>query len=217
MNERGVLVLGEGRHELGSELDSPLHADKLPALPRLIHRLLSEPRNVSYTCQAFKTVRAIHGRGRKFAKKTTVAVRRAKQEGFAAIAIVIDRDRRPDRERIGALQEGRTAVDGPSYPPCALGVAVETFDAWMIADGTAVGAAGGDSTRSHPSPEEMDGKEGTDRHPKDRAVSLFGAGNLGDSYASAASNVDLELLARHCSRGFKPFADEVRDRIGPAV
>lgn len=216
MNECTVLVLGEGRHELGSELDSPLHGDELPALPRLIHRLLSESRRASYTCRAFKTVRAIHGRGGKFAKKTVAAVRWAKRNGFGAVVIVIDRDRRPDRERLTALRQGRDLVGGPPYPPCALGVAVETFDAWMIADNRAIKAAGGDSGKCHSTPESLDGREGTGRHPKDRAAEILGQG-LGEKYAAVAAVVDLELLEKQCPKGFKPFADEVRQRIGPTV
>ena len=217
MSERGVLVFGEGRHELGSKLGVALAAEELSALPRLIHRLLGEPDDVRYTCETFKTVRAAHGSGGKFAKKTAAAVRRAKSRGSAAVAVVIDRDRRPDGDRLGALTAGRSFVEGVEYPPCAVGTAVEAFDAWMIVDGTAVRGAGGDSTKCHLTPEGLDGKERTGMHPKDRAADLLGSGGLGDKYAAIAEVVDLELLERQCPKGFKPFADDVRERIGPAV
>ena len=158
MSERGVLILGEGRHELGSELDTALQAPDLPALPQLIHRLLGKPKHTSYTCRAFKAVRPFHGRGGKFTKKTAAAVRRARREGFAAVAVVIDRDRKTDAERIAALRQGRDLADRPDYPPCAVGTAIETFDAWMIVDGTAVKAAGGNPESCHPSPETLNGE-----------------------------------------------------------
>jgi len=217
VSERGVLVFGEGKHELGDELGVPLTAEQLPALPRLIHRLLGEPENVYYTCEPLKTLPAAHGSGRKFAKKTAAAVRRAQDNGFTAVVVLIDRDRQPDRDRLGALTEGRSHVEGVQYPPCAVGTAVEALDAWMIADGTAVGAAGGDSANCHPAPEGLDGKEGTGNHPKDRAAELFGRGGLGEKYALVAEAVDLELLEKQCPKGFKPFADDVRERIGPVV
>lgn len=216
MSERGVLVFGEGKHELGDELGVALTAEQLPALPRLIHRLLGEPENVRYTCEPLKALPAAHGSGRKFAKKTAAAVRRAQDNGFTAVVVLIDRDRQPDRDRLGALTEGRSHVEGVQYPPCAVGAAVEALDAWMITDGAAVKAVGGNAARCHPSPESMDGTEQTGNHPKVRATEILGKG-LGEKYAAIAGVVNLELLEKRCPKGFKPFADDVRDRIGSVV
>ncbi len=97
-------------------------------------------------------------------------------------------------------------------------MAVEAFDAWMIADGNAVSAAGGDGSRSHPDPEKLSGKEGTGSHPKDRAAEIFGGhAKLTEAYMAVADNVDLEVLAKACPRGFEPFAEDVREKIRPAV
>ena len=221
MSNQRVVVFGEGQHELGNVLDEVLSEDQLPALPQLIHRLMDNPSSVEYTCRNFKKVLPAHRRGQKFAGKVMRAVRQARRNGFSAVAIVIDRDREPDKGRIGALREGRDAVNGSEYPPCAVGCAVETFDAWMIADGKATGLAGGDSSKSHPEPEKLHGKRDTSRdHPKNRAAEILGVSvkNIPASkYATVALHVDLELLDKACPKGFKPFAAEVRKKILPVI
>jgi hypothetical protein len=146
-------------------------------------------------------------------KKTVSAIRKANKEGYAGLAIVIDRDEYPDKDRIGALREGREAIESETSPPCALGCAVEAFDAWMLADRGAVAGAGGnvDALPVHPE---------TVRRPKEAAGRVFettaGSG-LGAYYAQVAAAVGLDLLKKACPLGFAPFAQEVRDRLGPVV
>jgi hypothetical protein len=217
---KSVLVISEGRHEMGAALNVPLNSKALPALPRLVHRLTGCPPDVTYACKSFTDVPHAHGKGHKYAKKAQQAIREAGQGGFDALAIVIDRDRRPDSRTLRPLRQGRDALAQEAFPACAIGTAVETFDAWMIADGKAAKAAGGDPAKTHPNPESLDRKEGTDKHPKDVADAVFdteGGSGLGPMYAVVAEHVDLELLENACPQGFAPFAAEVRERIRPAV
>ena len=213
-----IAIYGDGRHELGRNLGRELSPDSLPALPELVHRLLRSPSHLTYTPKSFPAVPPVHGRGRKYARKAQRAIREAGRLQFAAAAILIDRDRQPDAKRIVPLREGRDALMYGGFPACAVGMAVEAFDAWMIADAKAAEAAGGDPAKSHPSPESLDGREGSGKHPKDVAAEVFGsAKGLGGKYAVVAANVDLSRLEEACPKGFKPFADEVRGRIGPVV
>lgn len=218
MSALGIAVYGEGKHELGGKFEQALSPDSLPSLPRLVQRLLEYPQEVAYTCRRFKDVPAVHTRGQKFAKKVIRAIRQAKRDGFTALAIVIDRDGKPDRERIHALRGGRDALPAQEYPPCAVGTPVEAFDAWMIVDPKAVQGAGGDHRQCHAHPEKLNGKEETGRHPKDIAGAIFGGKRgLGSKYAAVAEKVDLGLLGRKCPKGFAPFAKEVQTRILPVV
>ena len=218
MSIRRILVLGDGEYDLGPALGEERSPEGLFALPRLVHRLLRNPREVAYTCQRFPSIPAVHGRGHKYARKAQSAIRQAHQGQYHAVTIVIDRDRRSNAKTIVPLREGRDAMAPMSFPPCAVGMAVEAFDAWMISDGKAVKAAKGEPTKSHPAPEKLDGKEGTGRHPKDVAAQVFsGKASLTASYAAVAEHVDLELLARACPLGFAPFAQEVRERIAGAA
>ena len=219
MTDRRVLVFGEGPHEIGRKVDTELSCEELPALPRLVHRFADEPKSATYVCRRFKDVRAVHGKGRKFTTKVIRAMRQAQRDGFLGAVIVMDRDRQPDRERIDALRQGRDAADDAGCPPCAVGTAVETFDAWMIADADGIKTAGGDPTKAPPNPESLDAKAGP-RHPKDVAHDVFGAAEgsgLGEKYAHVAREADLTTLERNCPKSFAPFAKEVRERIAPAL
>ncbi|MCK4623700.1 MAG: hypothetical protein KAV00_00175 [Phycisphaerae bacterium] len=129
MKSRQVLVFGDGRHELGDQLDQPLAHNQLPALPRLVHRLLKEPTRTTYTCRYSKDVPRIHGRMHRYAKKVIWAIVEASRNDFDAVVIVIDRDRRAEKETIQPLREGRDSCSISGRPPCAVGCAVETFDA----------------------------------------------------------------------------------------
>ncbi len=149
-------------------------------------------------------------------------MRWAATEKFDALVYVIDRDRNRPANTIHAMQEGRDAAEKKTPLPCAVGTAVEAFDAWFIADANAVKAAGKgagwNQGATHPQPEKLGGEEGYGQHPKDlAAVILGGVIGLGDKYASIACHVDLDQLAKTCPKGFAPFADEVRRRIGPVV
>jgi len=62
-----VLVLGDGRHELGAVQGRSLNSDNLPALPLLIHRLIDCPAHVSYTCEPFRRTKPVHTKGHKYA------------------------------------------------------------------------------------------------------------------------------------------------------
>lgn len=236
MADMRIMVFGDGPNELGKpELWGQwLPAGDLGALPQIVDHLLKNPKDVEYSAEKFKkniphtaikiddipkdaniSTRIKH----KSARKVQNAILLAKANGCQAIIILIDRDTKPDSERIALLKEGRdTLATYVGYPVCAVGCAVETFDAWMIADGKAIGLAGGDASRSHREPEKMDGKEDTGRHPKDRAGEVFGGKTgLSPKYAAVALHVDLELLEKACPKGFKPFAEEVRDKILPTI
>ncbi len=223
MSDRVVMIFGEGPHEIGREYEKCLTTeDGLPALPRLVDRLLGSPEGVSYRCFQLKRVRHVHhGRSRSgLARKATEAIRlAAAEEDCVGAVIAVDRDRERDAVRIGQLREGRDAAASLTPIPAAVGAPVETFDAWMIADAKAMRAAGTGEEAPHPNPEGLNQKEGTGgNHPKDYAGSQFGGKQgLGAKYAVIAHEADLEQLRRVCRRGFAPFAREVCDRIGPVV
>lgn len=204
---------------MGTHDGDPESPEQLGALPRLVHRLLDNPESVEYECRSFKSVTHVPGKAtNKFARKVKRAIQDAKLEGYDGVVVVIDRDREPDRDRIDVLREGRDDMQADGYTPCAVGTAVEAFDAWMIVDGKAISAADGDASISHTDPEKLDRTEGTGHHPKDRAARIFGTGRgLGRTYAAVAAKVDIELLKRRCPQGFAPFAEEVAEHLVPLV
>ena len=210
-----VLVYGDGPHELLHEWNELLAHGDLPALACLVDRLIDGRGHIQYEMRLFRQSRHTRGKGLGNEKKTITAMFAAKQLGFDGMVILIDRDRKPRSETSDALVRGRDAV-GPAGCPCAVGAAVEAFDAWMIIDGRAVQQAGGENARCHGDPEKLQGKEGTGQHPKDWAASLFGSKRgLGQKYAIIARHVDLDMLKKRCPEGFEPFAREVEQQIRP--
>ncbi len=228
-----ILVMGEGEHELGAvpanvgNEPRPLDSESLPALPKLIHRLLDQPNGVRYFARSngfprrhiqrnlrSRTPVGLSGHG----KRVVWAMRWAARERFDALVYVVDRDHKRPAETIHAMEAGRVAAEKNTPLPCAVGTPVEAFDAWFIANGNAVKEAEGDSGKTHPKPESLLGKEGTGDHPKDVAAAIFGSGvGLGDKYAVVAQHLDLEQLAKACPKGFALFAEDVRCHISPAV
>ena len=209
MTDRRIVVLSEGPNEIGRERE-PIHAeDDLPALPCLVHRLLGAPPHVKYRSDKLREVAHV----RHLDKKVMAAMEKARVEKADALAVVVDRDGpgRANRRRLSQLQAGRNALPATLGVPCAVGVAVEAFDAWMIADKEALSAAPGDGKpQAHADPESLGpGKA------KEHAQGQLGRARS-DKYAAIAAKIDLNLLKRKCPRGFKPFAQEVTDWIAPS-
>lgn len=216
MNVPRLLILADGKHELGAA-DEVLEAQNLPALPCLVHRLLDRPEHIDYLPRPFHLVGHTRGIGTGYKKKVLAAALEARKAGYMGVIVLIDRDRKPAKETLLPLQQGRDAAAERGLPVVAVGVAVETFDAWMIADGKAIGQAGGNDARSHPHPEKLTGEENSGNHPKDKAHELFPGGALSEKYRLVARHLRLDVLERCCPEGFKPFADEVRERILPLL
>jgi ABC-type cobalamin/Fe3+-siderophores transport system ATPase subunit len=65
-----------------------------------------------------------------------------------------------------------------------------------------------------PDPEGLDGRPGTDRHPKQvfRSLVRRASAEVAAPYDEVARRVRLDLLERRCKFGFAPFAEEVRRR-----
>jgi len=217
-----IWVLADGDHELGHRKCIQLSADSdLPALPRLVHRLLGTPAIASFRCEPFSRSGHVHPRRNrwpdgprprfKHARNVITAIARAQSKGADAVVVLVDRDRKPDAERGDSLRAGRDRAPTRFAMPCAVGQAVEAFDAWMIADAGAVSDAGGDAGKTVDRPE----KEHTPKRVADDVFGTRGGTGLGPRYAAVANKVDLEHLARCCPEGFAPFAADVRERIAP--
>lgn len=148
--------------------------------------------------------------------------------GAEGIVVVVDRDRTPARERWRALVEQRERLRSdrqrPLLVPMAVGVAVETIEAWLLADEVAVCDALGVAHPDQPigSPERLDGPAGTAAHPK--AVlgtylardAVEGRGFL-EQVVAIVEAADLDTIARRCPQGFARFREDVVRESGPAI
>ena len=145
------------------------------------------------------------------------AIVEARISGCSAVVVVVDRDDSAPGLRLTALMAGRTHAEREGEAlasKTALGVAVVTVEAWLLADETALNAAldPRPPAVTTPSPEQLDGAARSEKHPKTQLRSLIDRGRREVSwpYDEIAERVRLDVLVNRCPVGFAPFAAEVR-------
>lgn len=214
-----ILVVGEGKSELGDEPPGPL--------AQIVHTLLGEPANCEFTRQTFAGLPKVHAglphKGSGNSRKVKVALIKAADEGYDALVLVHDRDRdiKMAREMLEAPDSARTEAPTYRYPPAAVGIAIETFDAWMLADERALSKVLEQTIQTQSDPEKLAGKKDTGRHPKDVMEQLVAQSEAGyavfwKAYPTIAAEIDIATLERKCPDGFGAFAEKVRD-VGVAI
>lgn len=193
-----VLIVSEGKHELGGGASEG-------ALAILVSRLLSVPARCSCEKISSSKVR-IHrrpGKGGSLCLRALAWCRYARQENFDAVIVLLDQDGDGSR-----LPEIDTAQRRPTPAvPRAMGVAVRSFDAWMLADEKALTQVLEKPVQRQPDPETI-------RDPKQACVKLRDSSGCGlsttDLYAALARRIDVDQLRERCPNGFATFADRVR-------
>lgn len=212
-----VAIFGDGESELGPKAgwQQPCAAPNLPALPCLVHRLAEAPEDAVYVPGLFKPAQHAHRSGQqsRMSRKLARALAGACRKGYSAMVVLVDRDTPENAGRIAEMRAGRESVRPEYYLPCAVGEAVYSLDAWILADADAIAKAGGAANELPAKPEGLPAEES-----KRLATRAFpAADNMTDAYSVVAREANLDVLERRCPQGFAPFAAEVRERIGPAV
>jgi hypothetical protein len=186
-----ALLVSEGKHEGGG------------ALQALVSRTadyfsLFDWRRISDPC-----IHIHRGKGKGFFQRAVAWLREAQREGFDALILVIDED--GDSQRISQITEAqRCELVTVSR---ALGVAIRTFDAWMLADERALSQVLQLPVKTQPAPEK-------NRDPKQSCEAILAASgqDMGQTefYAALAKTIDIAKLEKRCPRGFAPFAARLR-------
>ncbi len=193
-----ILIVSEGVHELGDDcLDG--------ALVTLSRRLLGQ--NVIVNRERVRSPRVRQhtqpGRGGRYKKRALGWIRLAEREDYDAIILVIDQDGDEERKQ----QFDRAQEDRRLSLPRALGVAIKTFDAWMLADEQALSEVLETHIDPLPNPE-------SEGDPKGKCESLRNGARSHlsprDMYAAIAERTAMEKLEYRCPNGFAPFARRVR-------
>jgi hypothetical protein len=117
------------------------------------------------------------------------------------------------------LNLGRSIV-AAGNKRCAVGLAIEEIEAWLLADEKALRTALADpSIQRQPDPESFASRDDTsDQNPKGRLERLIirakghGVlrGEFPDYYGTIAAEIDMSILENRCSEGFGAFAQQVR-------
>ena len=145
----------------------------------------------------------LHGTGGGFRKRALRWMIQARKEGFDALVLLVDED--GDRNRFQQVTEAQEVPD--LEVPRALGVAVRTFDAWMLADETALTRVLRRAVQTQPDPE---GIAGPKEHMRELVGGSPGEDALRRVYADIARGLEIAVLERRCPRGFATFAKRVR-------
>ena len=133
-------------------------------------------------------------------------VRFAEKEKFDAIILLVDQDKSPARrEGLDAAQ-----INQRCSLPRAMGLAVKTFDAWMLADEVAISNAIDKTVMRQRSPEAI-------KDPKQVLHSLIdGASESRTSvYLLIAESTNLDTLCERCPEGFGPFRSRLTSLVSP--
>ena len=188
--------MSEGRHELGTrEGDS--------ALEILVRRLNGDIRQCKSKPVSKKNIHAHHGKGKGYFKRALRWMLEANKRGYDALILVIDQDNRPERGQELTEAQNDTLVSLRR----ALGVAIRTFDAWMLADEQALTRVLRHTVERQPNPEEI-------RDPKGVCADLLDDSQVSMSqselYSAVADAADIDTMEARCPKGFAPFAERVR-------
>src|SRR5687767_12965367 len=134
-----VLIVGEGAHE------------EAGALQTFVERLAGRPLDCQFRRVKDANVHTHHGKASGMEKKAIRWMLDAKRDGYDAVVFLVDED--GYRERVA--QVDRAQDDRTSDIARALGVAVRTFDAWMLADERALTETLGRNVDRQPDPERI--------------------------------------------------------------
>jgi len=193
-----VLLVAEGASELGA---AP--SEHRGALTALVARLLDRELEVECERASSPKVQIHRGHGAAFTKRALAWIRHAQREGFDALVLLIDHD--GDGERQKQLDVAQR--DAHFSLPRALGVAIRTFDAWMLADERALSQVLDFPVDKQKSPEDMSDPKATVHALREQgAESLL----LPELYWRISEQLRLELLISNCPKGFGQFAQRVR-------
>jgi hypothetical protein len=186
-----VLVVSEGKHEQSG------------ALENLLVKLGAVRETLEFDRVSNRTIHAFHGKGRGYFKRALCWLKEAKEREANALILLIDEDGRS--ERITEIRDAQDYHD--SQLARAMGVAIRTFDAWMLADETALSKVLGNTVDRQPNPETIrDPKETCAGLLKDRDKQI----SQSQMYAEVSGKIDIDVLCDRCQRGFKPFAARVK-------
>jgi len=189
------------------------------ALPVLVCKILGA--EVATRFDVWR-VRVRGEKGTIYARRVKYFTRRARAAGFAALAVVVDKDKAPAGEKLRQLRAGRDE-DRQNNPclPTALGEANPHFDVWLLDDEKAVR-----ETLQLPREKNMPNPVRV-TSPKQALSELIEEATEGRSelekrpvseiMGSIAERLEIGRCNHAGQTGFSAFVDDVRREIGPVV
>ncbi|MCK4308036.1 DUF4276 family protein [candidate division WOR-3 bacterium] len=147
------------------------------------------------------------GRGfGNISKNLLTLINQLQKVGSEIIVVIADNDRKSFNKRLDSL---KSKIEGKGISiPVAIGITVETIEAWLLADEQALNSAlGGTQISKLPLPSKI-------KHPKEEFLGLVKEHAkrpvLLDDYNQIADKVDKKVLDRRC-KSFRNFHNELRN------
>lgn len=191
-----ILLVAEGKHEHGVP-------ERTGSLETLVRRLARRDADYEHDRLARSDIHAHHGKGKGYHKKALRWILEAAKRGFDAIVLVVDQDDVPARRH--EIDDAQNSEMSPIKR--ALGVAIRSFDAWILADERALSEVLGMPVNRQGSIEQL-------RDPKGICERLLAASECRVTqtkmYELVTKGADLHTLSERCRRGFGPFAQRVK-------
>ncbi len=223
-----VLFVGEGRGDIGREdaAHAEYRGDLVEITARILATCAAHPRAVQFESK----IKYWHDHKLRGAKRRQTGQPRGfdaklrrflERQDIDAVVAVVDSADDP-RGRLKQLQDGRRLAEQDNLPlslRCAVGVAIQEIEAWLLADEDARCCGFGDDVgrRSLPSsPEDIADPKTTfaefqgdclTARPKEFDAHLI--------RRAIVDNMRIDVVARRCPAGFEPFKREIEERIGP--
>lgn len=229
-----IRIISEGALDHGDTFDSKWASerasrravegqpDRIGVVTIFVRRLLEEKlhRTIAESEIETRALPRVNQRGTArsgYEHKVRDAIIEAAISKCTAVVIVVDRDGTAPGLRLAALSAGRTHADSDGQAlakKTVIGVAVETVDAWLLADETAINAALDPHPPAipAPSPEQLSGAARSEKHPKTQLRLLLARGRreVAWPYDAIAERVRLDVLEARCPVGFAAFAADVK-------
>jgi hypothetical protein len=198
-----VLIVSEGASELGT-------AEHAGSLGVLVERLRAE-RNEKLEFESI-TVRhpelvRFHGKGGGMEKKAISCLRYAEKKGYEAVVLVIDQDDEKYKYRRNEIAKAQ-ASDKYAGIRRAMGVAVLTFDAWVLADEVALSKVVEKTVSAQPDPEGISDAKSHCRLLREEHGCAM---RMAEFYTLVAGHARLKVWEERCAEGFGVFARRVRE------
>jgi len=150
---------------------------------------------------------AFHGKSANYEKRLLLWLRYAEREGFNGLVLVVDEDGEADRRKGINKAQSHTKF---STLPRAFGLAVRSFDAWMLADEQALTHVLEKTIDCSRDPEEIPDPKNDCKTLLDTQSQPF---SQTDFYTKIAEVADLDKIARRCPKGFASFRAAVENII----
>lgn len=195
-----ILVCGEGPNDIGREPKNEKAPRELGTLQVLISRILAQE-EIEFEQQQILHLGPRRG-SRGFKAKLELAFQEMSRKDCQALVYVVDADREQKRgDRLRAARD-----DVAEGRLCAMGTAIHSIEAWLLADQQAFSLAFDCPTPNMtPDPESI-------KNPKsllrDRLEHVE-RDDYSRCYAKLARHLDLAVVRRRCPDGFQPFQSEV--------